>query len=1343
MEVILILNPILRFFWHRLWIPLTVVALMTFHTTQSQNVSETGLPYIQNYSPDEYGAFIQNWGAVQDSLGIIYFANGDGILSFNGASWKLLELPGLVSPNAIVSTKKGTVFLGGIDEIGYLDSDEIGQLSYVSLLSILPEKFHDFNRIRSIYSVADDVFFSSEKYIFKWDGIKFKIWENSGDPLLFLARNTIFKRIHGEGLTAYNKGGFELVSQGAMFANIKIRAVLPYKKNSYVIATNNQLYIYDGTRFERFETNVPEFFNDNVISCGIALNPNTFAFGSFKKGVLILDDKGLKKVMLSKKGIFQSNMVINLFQDRSGLLWASLNSGIAKIEYPSPFSFYNELNNTPGLVMGFQRYNDKLYVGTGEGLYVLKNDNKSQVNLLEPLGDMGMVFETLLHRNKMLVGSRGGLFEIDKKGNSKELLDLPNVSSLCASKIDSNRVFIGTSSGLTSLYLKNGSWAIEHMFEGINIQVSKIIEDIKGNLWLTINKNEAIRISFDDILETRNITNPIVRTFKVKDGVPDNIGRQYYIEDQLYIESANELYLFDPLSQKFVNDKKLLQKLGLDNIIAKVHSTDDNGNIWLIEYDGENRLEQLAAFAKKNGTYIVKALDEERIMDLRKNDMFPELEDSVIWYRGKKGVVIRHDLKQKLDKSILNSRAIITDIFWQNDSLLFGGYTTTITAQLPYKSNQLRFQYANPSFYDESKNKFQYILEGFDEDWSAWTDETKKDYTNIPAGDYSFKVRSKNIFNQVSTEDSYSFSILPPWYGTWWAYFMYAIGTIGIVALYSKWRSNELQKKNMALERTINKRTLEIRQKNELLNHQTEQLVELNEAKTRLYSNITHEFRTPLTVILGMADTLKSNFSHQNFENTDKPLEMIRRNGKNLLHLVNEMLDLAKVESGSMALNLVQTDAIPFVKYLSESFHSLAESKKINLTVYSEINALEMDIDVNKMASIISNLLSNAIKFTAANGKIIVHLNKIKTKDGEFFSLKVQDNGLGLAEDDMAHLFDRFYQVENESTEYQKGTGIGLSLAKEFVELMNGTIDVESTLGKGSTFTVLLPITHSAAKTTDAKITIEPPIKAPLSYQKEQIDFSKKSSELPLVLIIEDNDDVAHYLETCLKKNYQTIHARNGDAGIKMAMEHIPDIIVSDVMMPGKDGYQVCATLKADERTDHIPIILLTAKVTTEDRLTGLTHGADAYLAKPFIKEELFTRLDQLILVRKKLIGKLEKNGLASMLKDKVENPQTKFLKHVIKAIHKNLDNPDFGPSQLAKDMHLSESQIYRKLKAITDKSTAIFIRSVRLQKAKELIQTTQKTISEIAYETGFNDPSWFSRAFKDEFGFPPSDLSK
>lgn len=845
-----------------------------------------------------------------------------------------------------------------------------------------------------------------------------------------------------------------------------------------------------------------------------------------------------------------------------------------------------------------------------------------------------------------------------------------------------------------------------------------ITVDKENNLWIGTQSGLS-KLSFDH----EDYQNPVFTNFSKKENDPSSLVHNSVYD--ILIDKKDRIWLGtrSGFSQYLGNGKfkSWTQQKQFSNDVVYSIQNDQNGDLWLGTNDG------LIKYNPDNDSF--KQFNIEDGIQSKEFDIHARFIDpnGTIYLGGIGGVTYFHpnDLKA-IDKP---QHLYFSDLLVKGKTIKIKKEVNAIlnqslkeTTQLKFKHNEFPFflQFSSIDYRINKNVEYGYKLLPTDTEW-IFLKEPEIQFLNLPAGNYTLLV---NGFSRGKEWEQaplqMNLDILPPWWATWWAYIVY----IGIaVAFADRFYRFQLSKKMAVAEST--------------------RLKDLNEFKNSLYDNITHEFRTPLTVILGMADTLDTNVKHKSFEGAGKSLEMIRRNGKNLLHLVNELLDLAKVESGTMELNLVQTDAIPFVKYLSESFHSLAQAKNINLTVYSEIETLEMDVDVNKIASVISNLLSNAIKFTPAYGKIIVHLNKIKTKDVEFFSLKVQDNGLGLAENDMAHLFDRFYQVDNESTEYQEGTGIGLALAKEFVELMNGTIDVESTLGKGSTFTVLLPITHSAAKTTDAKITIEPPIKAPLSYQKEQIDPSKKSSELPLVLIIEDNDDVAHYLETCLKKNYQTIHARNGDAGIKMALEHIPDIIISDVMMPGKDGYQVCATLKADERTDHIPIILLTAKVTTEDRLTGLTHGADAYLAKPFIKEELFTRLDQLILIRKKLIGKLEKNGLASMLKDKVENPQTKFLQHVIKIIHKNLDNPDFGPSQLAKDMHLSESQIYRKLKAITDKSTAIFIRSVRLQKAKELIQTTQKTISEIAYETGFNDPSWFSRAFKDEFGFPPSDLSK
>jgi signal transduction histidine kinase/DNA-binding response OmpR family regulator len=523
-------------------------------------------------------------------------------------------------------------------------------------------------------------------------------------------------------------------------------------------------------------------------------------------------------------------------------------------------------------------------------------------------------------------------------------------------------------------------------------------------------------------------------------------------------------------------------------------------------------------------------------------------------------------------------------------------------------------------------------------------------------------------------------------------------------------------------------------------------LNEINNLKNALFTNITHEFRTPLTVIKGMTSTIKSNLKNSQHDDIKNSLEIIDRNSDGLMHLINEMLDLAKIESGNMDLNLVQADIIPFAKYLSQSFHSLAEEKGINFSVHSDIEHLKMDIDANKFTAIITNLLSNAIKFTSENGEVNVHIKKIEDHNTDYIEIKIIDNGLGISKEEQLHIFDKFYQVDNSSSKLQKGTGIGLALVKDFLELMKGSINVDSTLGKSSVFRITIPITNNADLVNDSELVSNSLItKANVATIVSENTHSINNSDenLPLVLIIEDNNDVAHYIRTCLIENFKILHATNGAIGIEMALEKIPDIIISDVMMPEKDGFEVCKHLKTDELTDHIPIIMLTAKATFEDRLTGLSHGADAYITKPFEKKELLTRIEQLILLRKKMLSKFEKTGIESLLNKNVKNSETKFLEKIIKIIHDNIIQTDFGPFQLAQKSHFSESQLYRKLKATSDKSTAMFIRSIRLQKGKELIQTTNKTISEVAYEVGFNDPSYFSRAFKEEYGSAPSAISK
>lgn len=515
-----------------------------------------------------------------------------------------------------------------------------------------------------------------------------------------------------------------------------------------------------------------------------------------------------------------------------------------------------------------------------------------------------------------------------------------------------------------------------------------------------------------------------------------------------------------------------------------------------------------------------------------------------------------------------------------------------------------------------------------------------------------------------------------------------------------------------------------------------QQVSQLETFKSQFYTNLTHEFRTPLTTILGMTEVLKEKLEKKQFTDTSDSVEMIQRNGQNLLQLVNDLLDLAKVESSNLSLNLHQADVIPFVKYLSESFHSMAEEKQIQLKIVSDVDSLVMDFDDKKLSIIVSNLLSNALKFTESNGQIRIHFDTTFQKETDYFLIKIKDNGIGISAKELPHIFNRFYQIDATNTRQKEGTGIGLALTKELVTLMNGTIEVRSELGKGSEFIIKIPVTRTAPKIA---------INEPLFSQKATVlpsnilPSTTKESDLPLALVIEDNADVAHYIKTCLTDQYQVMHAPNGQAGIEIAFEKIPDIIISDVMMPQKNGFEVCQTLKTDERTDHIPIILLTAKATTKDRLTGLTQGADAYLTKPFEKTELMIRLEKLRSIRITLQKKYRKGLVSQKATEKQITPINGFMQKVEQIVLNNLQKETFSVNELATALYLSRSQVHRKIKALTGMSAAIYIRHLRLLKAQTLIRTTDLTISEILYQVGFKSPAYFSQIYKTTFGVSPS----
>jgi signal transduction histidine kinase/DNA-binding response OmpR family regulator len=611
------------------------------------------------------------------------------------------------------------------------------------------------------------------------------------------------------------------------------------------------------------------------------------------------------------------------------------------------------------------------------------------------------------------------------------------------------------------------------------------------------------------------------------------------------------------------------------------------------------------------------------------------------------------------------------------------------------------------------------MLEGYDEQWRTAGLEHTATYSKVSPGEYTFRVRGASLRGEWGPEKEVSISISPPWWATWWAYVLYAL--VGISLLYWVYAFQV----NRKLEKA-----------------EAQRLKELDEVKTRLYTNITHEFRTPLTVISGMADQMEADPQAW----LGQGLKMIKRNANRLLELVNQMLDLSKLESGKMLLNLQQGDIITHLKYLVESVHSLAAAKNIRLHFYAEQEAMLMDFDAEKLQQVMMNLLSNAVKFTPEGGDVYINIRR-KEKEAQhnppFLQVRVRDNGPGIPEEQLPFIFDRFYQLDDASTRQNEGSGIGLALVRELLRLMGGEVSVKSKPGE-TEFTIEWPIRNESAAQSFSETQqaiADQPIAETRVILNENSEIMVQGNK-PLVLLIEDNADVVAYLASCLEENYVIQVGKDGQEGIEIALENVPDLVITDVMMPYKDGFEVCATLKSDQRTSHIPIIMLTAKADMESKLEGLEKGADAYLAKPFHKRELNIRIRKLLELRQKLQQRYrslseDQQGTSSTLS---ENPSTeeRFIQKLKILVETQLDNPDFSVEHFCREIGMSHSQLHRKMTALTGLSPNRFIRFVRLNKAKVLLQNGDTSIAQVAYLTGFNDPSYFGRMFKKEYGITP-----
>lgn len=805
------------------------------------------------------------------------------------------------------------------------------------------------------------------------------------------------------------------------------------------------------------------------------------------------------------------------------------------------------------------------------------------------------------------------------------------------------------------------------------------------------------------------------------------------LSKQIWLGTATSgVLIYDTNSKK---TKQINEVLGLSNNTVAGILADNGGNRWVSTYNGITVL-------NAKGTVLFKLNKADGLINQEFNrTSYAKLRDGLMIFGGVSGIDIFYpDQILETFEASIPLQIYFTDLEYYDSKkdmniLKKNLFISSDVINIPATNRFLKLDFALSEYNQLNSHSYSYRLlpnnsnKNISEEipWVNLGSTSQALIYNLPTGDHLVQVRAMDQNSrQVSEILKVQIHVQEYFYRTWWYYSLCTF-----VIFFSSWiwiRRLLTEKKRLQVE--VEKRTSEIQKDKILIEQQSDKLRELDLVKSRFFTNISHEFRTPLTVIVGMAGQIKDQIHIR---------KLIQRNAKILLRLINQILELTKLESIGAEPQLIRGDIITFIRNITESFQSLANEKGVMLKFEVQPEELVLNYDQEKLLHIISNLLTNAIKFTLDGGEVKIRVEPPKDKNASVYQILVSDTGTGIAEEKIKHIFDRFYQVDDEISRTGSGTGIGLALVQELVKLLSGEISVESKLKVGTTFKVQLPFTQNAKFVKDSMKVNMHLVEMADKFSDQKVAEKMNENELPTLLIAEDNRDVAEYIFHYLKENYRLLYASNGQEGIEMVIEHVPDIILSDVMMPKVDGFTLCHTLKLDIRTSHIPIILLTAKVDIESRIKGLQLGADAYLAKPFNEKELKVQLQNLLQLRLKLQQRYASTENLEPTEDFTIQQEDQFVLNAREVILEHMNQENFGVLELSKLLFMSRTQLHNKIKSLTNKSTSHFIRLIRIEKACQLLQESDLNISQISLEIGIDSLPYFSRIFTEYIGVSPN----
>lgn len=1063
---------------------------------------------------------------------------------------------------------------------------------------------------------------------------------------------------------------------------------------------------YDYFRHDPFDSNS---ISDNTVSSVTIDRTGILWAGTAGQGINIYDPRSIRFSTLMREKDTTSRIsgfsIRSILEDSNGIVWVGTDVLFRWDRVKNELKSYETSSNTPndfGNTGPWSIIEDSkgiIWTATSEGVYRYNPENKKiQQYKFDPKNPTGLP-EKDVYR----------VFE-DRQNNIWVITEF----YLCR--------LINIEKGIFEHSLRLP------IAESSKTPQSVIYQDKQNIFWIGT-RGGLIRYNSKEKLVTHYKSNAVKNTSLNNDLIKSICPDPFEPETYLWIGTGGGG--LNRINKKQNTVEYITEADGLPNNVVYGILPDKNGNLWLSTNKG------LSKFDSMERTFRNYDVEDGLQSNEFNTGAFFKSKTGELFFGGIKG--LNYFQGENIKNNPYKPNVVLTKLKIDNEPVSPGSTNpflrkplqTTEHITLSHNNDIITFEFAALDYSAPEKNQYAYKLENFNDTWINSGSVKSATYTNLPPGDYTFRVKASNndgVWNETGT--SMMLTITPPWWKTWWAYIFYTALVFASVWILRRYELNRIKLKNQLRIEKV----------------ESDSLRKLDQLKSQFFANISHEFRTPLTLILGEVESVMSS----KIESSDKnKLQVADKNAKKLLTLINQLLDLSKIDAGNMDLNIEKNNLVSFLKNIFFSFESLSASKNILLLFNSEKENIPLYFDPVKMETVFYNLLSNAFKFTDGPGEISL---AVKLKEPLKVEISVADTGIGIPQEQLPHIFDRFYQADSSRIRMHEGTGIGLTLVKELIELHKGKIRVGSTPGKGTNFTIELPLDapYKTSNTSKEIITAEPKydqeIFEPESAKTIKSTFAPddgKEKFKKLILIVEDNQDVRYYIREQLENTYRICEAGDGKNGISMARKELPDLIITDVMMPRMDGYEFCRNIRNEEITSHIPLVMLTAKAGFDDKIQGLETGIDAFLTKPFSAKELKIRIKNLIHQREQLRKRFSNSTVIRPSEVSVISADQKFLKKTLAIVEANFHDEKFSVELLANKTNMSVSQLNRKLNALIDQPAGQLIRSLRLQRAADLLKQNASSISEICYGLGFADQAYFSRAFKKQFGVSPRDYKE